>query len=354
MPEITLPDIGQLLASLPSMMGFPPTNSLTVVPFIKSPGHRFKLCRPVMRVDLTHFVTAPDELVCVVSKQLADQAIDHLLLVITTDTTPSDTEDTFPHRAEVDAFIARLRDEGFTAFEAIHLPRFEVDAPWRCYHDREYRGQLPDPAATVMAALSAAEGRTTAASREQLSERFTPLPAQHRRRLEPALAEARTLIEHHLETEDLAALRARLDRAVDAVTDARHGTLPTDDAVVADLIATFAHRLLHPALLTPDDTQDALGTENLVTHLWRYTDEPDAGALAGIVAALAYCRGDGALALIAADTTTSSTLAALIAKASTVALPPSTVHDTLRKTATQVRHKLEFPTPTGETHEHQD
>src|SRR5437764_972871 len=151
-----------------------------------------------------------------------------------------------------------------------------------------------------------------------------PAAAQVRARVRPVVIDTLEHIRAQIRACSITELAARALLIDDVVARARTGHLPDDSGSIGALIATLTTPLLRDTQLVRRSTEDGLALENLVLHLWRHASEPCASALAGLVAVLAYQRGDGTGANIALSVVDSpDTFTQLIGQAVGLAVHPS-------------------------------
>ncbi len=247
--------------------------------------------------------------------------------------------DTLPLREDIDAVLALLAEYGFADVEVVHVPAIAEGARWRSYLDAERTDLLPDPATTTAAVAAAIQGCRVAGSRDEIAARFTPQPEPVRERLQQLIAHAVELIvidQHwHL------AAHVRLGRADAAIRAASDGDLPTDDAAIVDLVATFATLPFRDALLAVPDDAQRLGAESLLLHLWRHSCDPVASQLATVIAMHAYLRGDGTSARIALDNADpEQPLTRLLTSMLDHAVPPSKVRGLIQRASAEAHCTL--------------
>ncbi|WP_328442834.1 DUF4192 domain-containing protein [Amycolatopsis sp. NBC_00438] len=336
---LTLASTSLAVASIPALFGFAPENSLVLITTLTNDDGSAGT-GPLIRIDLTSFTGHADYCVRHFNRQCADLPVSCVTgVVIRTVDEAADSGNSLPLRADVDAVIQQLAEHGFVDVDVVHVPAVAEGARWRSYRDTDRTGVLPDPATTPAAAAAVAAGHSTAASREALAGRFTPVPESLRARLQPCIADA---IESAVIDErwHLAA-HVRLARADAAIRAAAHGELPADDADIIDLVATFAVPAFRDALLAVPDHTTHLAAENLVLHLWRHSCDPVAGHLATAVAVYAYLRGDGTVARIALEHTgPEQPLAGLLSHLLELAVAPSKVRDMIRNASADARRTL--------------
>ncbi|MFJ9782527.1 DUF4192 domain-containing protein [Amycolatopsis sp. NPDC101161] len=345
--SLTLTSTTTLVASLPALLGFIPDDSLVLITALANDDGSVTT-GPLARIDLTRLTGHVGYCVRHFNRQCSDLPVSCVTgIVVRTDDEDTTGDGVLPLRADVDTVITALVDHGFTDVDLVHVPAIAEGARWRSYRDTDRTGVLPDPAATAAAAAAVAAGYTIAARRDDLAARFTPLREPVRARLQP-------LIDHAVESAAIdeswhLAAHVRLDRADAAIRAAGHGELPTDEADVIDLAATFAVSAFRDALLALPDNTARLAAENLVLHLWRHSCDPIAGPLATVIAVYAYLRGDGTVARIALEhADPEQPLAGLLSTMLTHAVPPSKIHSVIQNASADARRTLLSEPPTDQ------
>ncbi|GHG30213.1 MULTISPECIES: DUF4192 domain-containing protein [Amycolatopsis] len=331
---LTPADTSVVVASIPALLCFMPEDSLVLIATLtKDTGSASS--GPLARIDLAHLAHDPEGCAQHFNRQCADLPV----LCMTGVVVGTDGVDSLPLRADIEAIITALADHGFTDVDIVHVPDIAEGARWRSYRNTNRTGVLPDPAATAAAAAAVTAGHSIADSRATLAARFTPVPEPLRARLHPRIAHA-TESAAIDESWHLAA-HVRLDRADAAIRAAGHGQLPTDEADIIDLAATFAMPAFRDALLALPDHAARLAAENLVLHLWRHSCDPIAGQLATVVAVYSYLRGDGTVARIALEhTDPEQPLASLLSTVLAHAIAPSKVHHVFQNASDDARRTL--------------
>jgi uncharacterized protein DUF4192 len=203
---------------------------------------------------------------------------------------------------------------------------------------------LPDPTTTAAAVTSTVAGFTIAASREDLAARYVPAEETDRDRLRPLIATAISRAQN--DQSRPAAARNRIARADAAVSAADDGDLPTDDAAIADLVATFTTPRFRDVMLAASQGETRVGAEHLALHLWRLAPEPAASHLIVVIVVHAYCQGDGAGARIALDAVATATpLLRLLTTCIDRGVHPARFGQLIRDASEEAREQLATETP---------
>ncbi|MGW5748549.1 DUF4192 domain-containing protein [Amycolatopsis sp. NPDC003861] len=327
-----------IVASLPALLGFIPDDSLVLTTALTNDDGSVTT-GPLARIDLTRLTGHAEDCARHFNRQCGNLPVLCVIGIVVRTVDEDNADGSLPQRADVDSVIEQLVEHGFTDVDVVHVPAVAEGARWRSYRDPDRTGVLPDPASTAAAAAAVAAGHTIAASRDDLAARFTPAPENLRARLQPHIADAVTSAAID-ESWHLAA-HLRLARADAAIRAVAHGELPTDDATIADLAATFSTLSFRDALLAVPDDATRLATENLVLHLWRHSCDPVAGQLSIVIAVHAYLRGSGTVARIAlenADPQQPMTL--LLSTVLDHAIAPSEIRHVIENASADARRTL--------------
>ena len=329
---LTLRSPGEIVALVPHLVGFQPAESLVAVS-LRPPRKRVGL---VLRVDL---VDHPALVRQVVDSLLRDGPASSLLVVHTAE--PSAPQ--HPWSGLVRAVEQGLVERGVGVEEAL-LVR---DGRWWSYRCAEAccpeSGTPLDPGSAValqVAAAAAYEGRAVLPSRADLVASVRPdlplgaapverLQEQARRdlaerRRSDASATGRREVERWR-----AALQAWRDRPVrPAAAETAALVVALRSVAVRDEVASWGAQ-----------RDDAL--LGLLLQVARSAVPPDDAPVLGVLAWVAYARGDGALALVAAERALASepgySAATLLLEAIDRIVPAEQVRQVLRGTARELR-----------------
>ncbi|WIV52865.1 DUF4192 domain-containing protein [Amycolatopsis nalaikhensis] len=292
MPEQIYLTDENLLAAIPALLGFTPTNSLVIVAAVEHTDGSVRLGRTT-RFDLDLAVRLPRVVVADLSRALGDQPVQRLIGAVVHDTSATDD---LPYRSQLHQLVHQLHESGFTSIEFLHVPSFTAGATWSCYDAADHTGTLPDPAASPITADRVINGDRIYSNRDAFLAQFVPAPADIRTCI-AALADP---IAEDVQAEELAGdlprLRRRLQLIDDAVTAATHGRLPTDHHEIAELIAALSSFLLRDIHLIQDTEQRCGAAQSLWLHLWRHAPARYAPTMTALTAVTAYLRKDGSVA----------------------------------------------------------
>ncbi|ONI87164.1 hypothetical protein ALI22I_22150 [Saccharothrix sp. ALI-22-I] len=285
-----LHDPGDLIAAVPHLIGFHPTDSLVVL-VVQDDDIAL-----TMRIDLPppgvpHRVT--DRLAGPLSRCRAANAV-----VIVVGGGSGDPPEDLPHDALVDEVDDALHDARVPLLLAVWTRATAKGESWFDYHDVGTSGTVPDPMSTALAAATAAEGHITYASREAMAELLTPDPPE-------ALSRRATLLNRRavdsppppdgtVPPGDQELIHAEVIRAA---TRKR----PLTDEEVADLAHALSNPWARDASLAYCVGEHAHSAEALWAELTRACPTPERAEPATLLAFSAYIKGLGTLASLALD-----------------------------------------------------
>ncbi|HEY8373986.1 MAG TPA: DUF4192 domain-containing protein [Pseudonocardiaceae bacterium] len=294
-PRVRLRDHGELLASLPHLLGFHPENSLVVVTLLGKGSRRVGACLRTDLVPSTHHRELAEQLVPPVRNQRAAAAL--LIVVGGAPAPPGD----LPERELVTTVERVLGAVGTPVMHSVWTANTTTGAPWSCYHEPDCGGVLPDPRTTPTAAATALAGMVTFTSRAELAALLRPDD-------EAALIRRSVLMNAAHEAAELdralagsGAVHRDLVAVQQAVTAAARGRFPTEDDELVRLAVALSDPRVRDACLVPPDPEHVLPSEQLWLTLTRALPPPERAEPAALLAFAAYLRGDGALASVALD-----------------------------------------------------
>jgi Domain of unknown function (DUF4192) len=311
--RVHLHTTADLIAAVPALLGFHPTNSLVAIYL-----HRDRLVLAA-RQDLATLTARPAALVTPTAYVPTDTI--HLIL-ITDDNGPNGTP---PWTAALDAVRDQMRQVGLHIAHATWVPAVQPGAPWRCYDDPSCRGTLADPGTTPLAAAAADARHPIHPSRDALTRHLRPDDPQ-------ALHRRAALIAAHPPLTTAHGLRL-INAAVEA---AARGQLPEHDEHIAELAVALANPRTRDRSTGYALGDQADAAEQLWTALARTTPPPHRADAAILLALSAYLRGDGPLAILAlhagAKAHPGNTLIRVLQTAIAIGLPPDGVRDLIAAT----------------------
>ncbi len=333
---ITLTDPGEVLAAVPHMVGFHPTDSIVFI-VVDRQAQRLGM---TLRVDLPSLDRVNEFVEHVVHGPMGNQRADAVIMTVVggssgdsaTEGAPdgvgsgeaASPPDSTPPCSEL---IERLRDEfsdmGSPVLHAVWTPRIRAESPWRCYGDGR-TGKVPDPDASPLAAAMAVAGVVTFESREDLAALLTPEGEESIARRSARLDAMYEDIEQ--EGGCAESPEAGVRTVLAAIRRTAAGAALTEEDLLRVLIALSDTRVRDLALGTCR-TSLATAAEQLWITLVRRAPAPEVADVAALLAFSAYVRGDGALAGIALERVEESrpehSLGTLLRKALGAGLPPS-------------------------------
>ncbi|MEW2507623.1 DUF4192 domain-containing protein [Amycolatopsis sp. NPDC047767] len=288
---------GELLASLPAFAGFYPRESLLVLGAVPTHDGTFTLAS-LARLDIDEIANKPGQTTSDLV-HLFRGATAPAVFVVVASHRNEETAD-LPLVSEVDVLVTALRSAGFATIEAIHVPEFAKGARWSTYGDSDLHGTLPDPATTDFALALTYLGHQIHSDRDALIAQFDPAPQSQRAPLEPLVRSVVQAVRDETATNNLAALRSRLDELESALTTPNSTSAPLSDQQIANLIGAFASIVIADAVVSFAENEEA-DLPNMLLKLLRLAPQPQAAAIAGVLAAVSYLRGEGVWAGLAAS-----------------------------------------------------
>ncbi|KAA5826847.1 DUF4192 domain-containing protein [Saccharopolyspora hirsuta] len=358
---VSLTEPADVLAAVPHMLGFHPTDSLVVLTLHDLAfTPRFGV---TLRTDLPcsmqicgfgeHLLSGPlgrqrmeaVMFVVVGSEPSADACDDNCAggcrrpLLNGPDVAEDDTGP--PHADLIDVVRDSFHRAGIVTAHAMWAPEIRAGARWRCYSDPECSGEIPDPKSSPVAAAMAAAGVVTFGSRDELRALVAPESSQAVARWSAKLD---ALAEERLEDDDPARVRRDVQLVLAAIQRAASGSALTEDDRLRVLLAVSDTRVRDIALGTAlGDT--ARAAEELWLALVRNAPTPELPEVAALLAFSAYLRGEGALAGVALErieqTQPDHQLGSLLRQAIEAGLPPAELAVIARDAAEDARILLE-------------
>lgn len=285
---IHLDDLGELVAGIPSMIGFPPTDSLVLVTFHVTDHLQLGA---TVRMDLPEPRHGPDMVGQLCLATVAHEPDAAVPVVIGGGS--ADPPD-LPCRWLIELVTRELDRVDIPTVHALWVPAAELGETWWCYENEECTGQVRDPRSSSFAVFNALAGVVRYGSRAEMAAHLAPDSADrvaHRAKL---LAE-RVAAADVDPAESWAAVRA----AIQAMPDA---SLPElDDEQVVRLAVALCDPLVRDNCLPLLLTERAPAAERLWTVLTRTVPPPELAEPASLLAMHAYLRGEGVLANIALE-----------------------------------------------------
>lgn len=337
--DVTLRSPGEILASVPSLLGFHPVDSLVVLGLC---GPRSSTVGIVLRTDLP-----PPGYTRQVAEQLRLPLAQHhavgVTLVVVGGNARSPDDD-LPHRELLARCESVLVDSGMPVIHQLWTPDTAGGRRWYCYDDADCTGVLSDPGESDLASVAAEAGYVTYDRREDIEATLTPEPddvlARRSASLESVSADAEPESDVPGPTPGLT--RFGTVRSAMEAAAASPPTL-TDDDVVRLAEALADHRI-RDVCLDFDDLPDVVAAERLWAALARATPAPERAEAACLLAFSAYARGDGVLAGIALQQAEKADpghrLSQLLRSALAIGLPPRKMRVAGIRAATYAKRSL--------------
>ncbi|SFW90042.1 DUF4192 domain-containing protein [Amycolatopsis australiensis] len=167
-PPADLRSPAQLLAALPYLIGFRPERSVVLIGHRAPLGHGLGL---VMRADLPRREDRARQAQALAPRFTLAPHTGVTLAVVGGRRRPGSPP---PHAGFVDELADALGECGLPVLHALWTARISEGAPWGCYADPGCGGELPDPRATVTAAVATESGTVAFDSRDELAALLTP------------------------------------------------------------------------------------------------------------------------------------------------------------------------------------
>jgi hypothetical protein len=322
-PVLRIASHGDLIATIPTLLGFVPTDSAVII------GTRHSEVAAVARIDLADADALAEHLH---RHRLLDPAHTAEIVIVAdhpgNEPLDSSTVLQMPYESQVTVLTSALTAAGYHVSHAAWTPTITAGQSWRCYHQPLCGGVLPDPQTTVVATAAVISGRVTYPSRAALAQTLRPDP-------DPVLDRRAALITTLTgRTMDRHSDRAAGLRLVDAaVARAQAGHLPATDTEIAELAAALTNPLVRDASLRHGVGATSRAAQRLWITLVRATQAPYRAEPAVLLAVTAYLDGDGPLASIAAqlalDARPGHSLAEVILVAVRAGLPPEQLRTTI-------------------------
>ena len=273
-----------LVASVPYLLGYHPTDSLVVV---TSDDERSDLVGAVFRIVLP----AQDDETYAIAELLRlvwSSDVVEASLVVISEPQPDQPPEPLPRADFVRRLSAALTDSGVVVNCAVWAAATREGTPWRSYVQPDRHGFVPDPNATTIAAVTTLAGMVTYDSREQLAATLAPEAPQDvlDRRAELLTASAKAPVP------GLDVLDAAIERF-------ERGDFEFADEDFATLGTMLADPFIRDQWVGRCGGDHAIAAERLTLSMVRGLPAPWRAHAAAVCAFAAYLRGDGVLAGIA-------------------------------------------------------
>lgn len=311
---VRLSDVGDVVAALPHLLGFHPSESLVLVSLRGSSPRRLGM---TMRLDLPADGEIPEELLAHAASLAAKDGATSAFAVIVT---AAEEGDQLPRVKLVNALRKAFDQAGVELDHAAWTPHTHGGQPWRGY-DCDCSGTAPDPRSTELAAATAIQGAVTFNDREELAGLLDQQPGA-------TVLDLRRCVLDQLATQQPDPGEGH-KLMVAAVGRAAHGELPTTDGEITRLTWALTDFRSRDAVMGILLDERAAAAERLWLELVRATPGKYRAGPAAMLAIAAYLRGDGALAGIALEVALREdpehSLAGLLHIALTEGVPPEVI-----------------------------
>jgi Domain of unknown function (DUF4192) len=315
---VKLHDTGDLIAAIPHLLGFKPTNSLVICAHSGTRQGKVALC---LRADIPppeHHQSLADQLKLPVLRSNASG-----ITAFVVSEGSADPPQPLPHSDLIDIVHQVFASVGVLVYHSLWVPEIRKDAAWWCYGGWDCGGQVPDPMSSQLAAVSAASGVVTFESRAQMRASLEPVD------LRPLPLLAQRIAATHVPESRAWQLLA------DVMAELREGTVTLDEDRIVDLAAALAHPRARDSCLTPEITAMGKRVEDFWIELTRALPAPARAESAFLLAVTAFLRGDGSLAGIALeaamDANPGHTAARLLRDSMDLGLPPESVAESIAR-----------------------
>ncbi len=338
--HVRLSDLSELIAGIPGLIGYPPTESVVVFTFRSTQDLWLST---TMRGDLP----TPDMVPLAVDQLLAaatqNSAVAAIAVVIGGDPT-----DPPSHRPMVAALRAVFEAAGIAMVHASWVREVAHGEQWHCYEDPLCGGTVPDPKSSTVAAAITLAGGVTFPSKAALARQLAaddPKTLARREKLLDEHMEKAGLYTQEALAQDLRTVRAEITKA------ARTRNLPTlSDKRLVRMAMALSQPEVRDECLTIALSAKADAAERLWTVLTRSLPAPERAEPAYLLAMSCYLRGDGVLAAAALrtalDANQSHAMAALLDKIASHGVPPAAIREMLTTAVTGADPDPAAPSPT--------
>ncbi|MFE5642968.1 DUF4192 domain-containing protein [Rhodococcus sp. NPDC056516] len=291
-------DPGELIAAIPALLGFHPSNSVVALSLM---GSSASTLGPVMRHD--YFPSAggkPARQMSAALRQFAavcdGEGARAVVLVVITDCSIGETLlDETIELAEV--FEDMLAGTCVELADVLCTAAIESGRPWASVMRSIHRGTVPDPASSPVAAAQVLGGRVIRSSREELVHWVHGAGRNHET-IARLIAGGRESSAYGGGSGGDAAVQRRVDLVLEHVRRAEAGSYP-DPQECADLVVALTDVHVRDVVLGLAITSVAAAAEQLWLVLTHEVPSPERAWPATLLGFFAYVRGDGPLAGVA-------------------------------------------------------
>lgn len=307
---------GELMASMPAILGFVPHRSFIVALLALQSGQRTAAINTVVRCDLHD----PHDMAETITSAAIANAAHAVLVFVIDDQQPP----LHPHDTVLTTVHDRLAASGIEVKGAWTVHRIATGQRWHSLRPPHRTGILPDPTTTVTAAYRAYRGGSVAPDRTALQDLFAPLP-ELTQEISEHLPDAETRLHSDAHTGSRLGIRTVM-RTVAAVA----ASADPGPRALAETVVAWRDTPARNAVLALAGTVHADAAEQVALTLTRTQTGRDSARAASALAFLTYHRGDGTLAGMAVEVALTAdpdnSLAALLRTALDCALPADRMH----------------------------
>jgi hypothetical protein len=289
-PPVDLRSPAQLLAALPYLIGFRPANSVVLLGHRAPAGNRLGL---VLRGDLPRREDRAHQARALAPRFTLAPHTGVTLVVVGGRRRPGSPP---PHAGFVELLADALGEVGLPVLHAMWAADISEGAAWGCYADPDCGGELPDPRATVTAAVATGGGSVAFDSRAELESLLAPRSPEALARRAESLA--RLPSPRCLDVSEAASsIRAAFERQ-------RRGSGPPTDEEAVSLAEALSLPEIRDACLgmaVPPHGPAAREAERLWLTLVQELPAPERAEAAALLGYTAFMRGDGTFAGMALE-----------------------------------------------------
>jgi hypothetical protein len=335
--HIRLRDLSELIAGIPYVIGFPPTDSLVLFTFRRCPELALST---TIRVDLPQPEHVEPLVAEVTGAVVRNAAVAAIAVVI--------AEDGPDHRELIERLRKELDNQDVLLSHASHVSRIANGEVWQCYDGPLCHGVVPDPQSSALAAATAVAGDTTYPNREAIAAHLAPDSAEALIRREKLLDAYRMSPAQPYTDADLEADMQILGHALDKATGSYD--LPSlSDHQLVRLARAMSQIPVKDECLAITLSEDSQAAERLWTVLVRALPAPERAEPAFLLAMSTYLRGAGVLAALALQIVMESNpthnTAVLLDYALQRGLPPRVLRNMLMKSIVKNNEERSDPSP---------
>jgi hypothetical protein len=291
LPHTHIPqrNLSELVAGIPYVLGFPPTDSLVLLTFRRSPDLALSTTVRVNLPKPEHVSLVADELAAAVTRSDVATAI----AVVVADNAPE-------HHDLIELLRKTLADKEILLTHASWVRQVAHGELWQCYDDPLCTGVVPDPQSSALAAAAAVAGDMVCPSREAVAAHLAPDS-------EEALARRKNLLNAYRGSETRRYTELELQVDLETLSHALdEAACSFDPPTLSDYqMVRLARALSQPrvkdecfALVLSNKPEPA---ERLWTVMVRGLPVPERAEPAFLLAISAYLRGAGVLAALALE-----------------------------------------------------